>query len=381
MLRREQVNFASFVPAVLRPLLQHVEEIAGSLDFFRVLIAGAEVWYAGEYRRLRRLCGQRTRLISGYGVTEATIASTFFEGTDLPPDHQPLPLGRPLANTTVYVLDRYLQLVPSGVPGELHLGGASLARGYLGRPELTAEKFIPHPFSPKPGARLYKTGDRVRWRDDGNLEFLGRSDHQVKIRGFRVELGEIEAALLGHAAVREAVVVTRAEGSGGQKLAAYVVPSGKRTTDVGGLRDHLRRQLPEYMLPSAFVVLAALPRTPGGKIDRQALPAPDFSESLLEPESILPRTPLEETLATLWQEVLQVPRVGVHDNFFDLGGESLSAVRLVSRVRQEVNIELSVRELFQTPTIAALALHLLEQWAKSATSANINALLAEAESI
>jgi amino acid adenylation domain-containing protein len=292
------------------------------------------------------------RFLNVYGPTEATIGSTLFEyeGSD-----QRLPIGRPVANKQVYLLDAHLQPVPVGLPGELYIGGVGLARGYLNRPDLTAEKFIPSPFSREPGARLYRTGDLARYRPDGNIEFLGRLDHQLKIRGFRVELGEIEAALGQHLAVQQAVVLAPDEGARERRLVAYVVASHLPAPTVSELRAFLKPKLPDYMIPSAFVFLQALPLSPSGKVDRHALPVPGPARPELEEGLVLPRTPVEEVLAEIWTQVLGLEEVGVHDDFFDLGGHSLLATQVISRLHDTFGIELPLRNLFETPTIAALA--------------------------
>jgi amino acid adenylation domain-containing protein len=264
-------------------------------------------------------------------------------------------LAGPIANVELHVLDSQLRLVPVGVPGELYIGGVPLARGYLGRPELTAEKFVPHPFSDIPGARLYRTGDLARRRADGVLEFLGRADDQVKVRGFRIELGEIEAVLASHPVVREVavVVVVREDQPGDKRLVAYVTGEAK---DLGTaeLRRVLEAKLPAYMVPSAFVALETLPLTPNGKVDRKALPAPDGARSELTTFSP-PRTPTEELLAGIWAEVLRVEKVGRQDDFFDLGGHSLIATQVISRIRETLGVELPLGDLFEAPILAALA--------------------------
>ncbi|MEV1179173.1 amino acid adenylation domain-containing protein, partial [Nonomuraea sp. NPDC049784] len=284
-----------------------------------------------------------------YGPTETTIWSSLHE---VPEGQAPM-LGRPIANTRMYVLDRDLLPAPAGVPGELFIGGAGLARGYGGRPELTAERFIADPFAGD-GSRLYRTGDRVRWRADGELEFLGRADHQVKIRGHRIEPGEIEAALVAHPAVAAATVVTR-DDDGDTRLVAYLIPADPAagTPSAGELRALLRTTLPDYMVPSAFAELSAFPLTPNGKLDRAALPDPGHSESAAG--SAAPRTPAEEVLAGIWAQVLDVAEVGVTDNFFDLGGHSLTAIKVISRVRAAFQSELPLAELFDHPTVRELA--------------------------
>ncbi len=274
-----------------------------------------------------------------------------------------VPIGRPIANTQIYLLDPRGQPVPVGVPGELHIGGAQVGRGYLSRPELTAEKFVADPFSPQPGARLYRTGDLARWLPDGRIVYLGRLDHQVKVRGFRIELGEIEAVLGQQAGVRENVVLAREDRPGERRLVAYVVTASEDREGLSArLRAAVRASLPEYMTPTAFVALDRLPLSPNGKVDRRALPAPDFSS---RDESsagyVAPRDGLEERLAGIWQAVLGVERIGVHDNFFELGGDSLLGLRTVNRLRELLGGEpLSLVVLFEAPTVETLAARLRE---------------------
>jgi len=264
-------------------------------------------------------------------------------------------LGRPIQNMQVYLLEHHGQPAPVGVPGELHIGGVGVARGYLNRPELTAERFIPDPFSGKPGARLYKTGDLARFLPDGNLEFLGRTDHQVKIRGFRIELAEIETMLGEHPLVREVAVIAREDALGDKRIAAYIVPRSGHTPDASDLRNHLKRRLPDYMLPSVYVILESMPLSETGKIDRESLPVPEQSRPALEQSYAAPATALEKVLAGIFGEVLKIERVGVCDNFFELGGHSLLATRVVSKIRQIFVIELPVRKLFEEPTVQGLA--------------------------
>ncbi|MCA1633792.1 MAG: amino acid adenylation domain-containing protein, partial [Acidobacteria bacterium] len=356
LLRRERVDGFEVVPAILRNLIQHLEETNQSLDFMRLIVAGADVWYYREFEQTKPFCGPRTRLINSYGLTEATIDSTFFERTELElPPGKVAPIGRPFANTTVYLLDRNLEPVPIGVVGELHVGGPGLARGYLNHPDLTAAKFIPDPFSTEPGARLYKTGDLARYLVDGNVEFLGRGDFQVKVRGFRVELEEIETVLASHPNVRHAVVLAREEAPGDKRLVAYVVPREEPAPTAGELHRAVKERLPAYMVPSAFVTLEALPLTPNGKIDRKALPAPDFGRAEEQDTYVEPSTDVEALLAGIWSEVLGVEKVGVHDNFFESGGHSLLATQVIARVRKTFQVEVPLRSLFESPTIAELA--------------------------
>jgi amino acid adenylation domain-containing protein len=287
-----------------------------------------------------------------YGPTETTVWSTLHPVTGSEPV---VPIGAPIANTRAYVLDAAFQPVPAGVPGGLYLAGAGVARGYLGRPELTAERFLPEPFGGEPGARMYRTGDRARWREDGVLEFLGRDDHQVKVRGFRIELGEVESALAAHPGVREAAVAALDDGTGEARLVAYVVEEDRMPEDAPELRAWLRDRLPDYMVPSLFVALDALPRTANGKTDRAALPAPEGGRAGVEAEYVEPRTAVEEALAAIWAETLHVDRVGVHDNFFELGGHSILATQAVVATRSTLQAEVPVRVLFEHPTVAELA--------------------------
>ena len=287
-----------------------------------------------------------------YGPTETTIWSA---ACQVEKDLSVVPISQPIANTQFYILDQYAQLVPVGVPGELHIGGDGLARGYLNRPELTAEKFIPNSFSAKPAARLYKTGDLARYSPNGEIEYLGRIDHQVKVRGFRIELGEIEAHLSQHPAIRNTVVVVRDYQTDFQRIVAYVVPQKEQTLTVTELRDFLELKLPNYMVPSVFMMLEVLPLTPNSKIDRKALPTPDLTQQLPQPNFGVPDTPIEEMLAGIWADILGVEKVGINENFFTLGGHSLLATRVISQMRQVFEIELPLRRLFEEPTIARIA--------------------------
>jgi len=364
LIQRQQIDCAEFVPAVLRSLTQFLTRNHQRLDSLKLLICGSDTWTWDDYQQLQQLCPATTRLINSFGVTEATIDSSYFEGTIANVSQgQWVPIGHPFANTQLYVLDATLQPVPIGVAGELYIGGAGLARGYLGRPDLTAEQFIPHPFSKESGARLYKTGDLARWRRDGNVEFLGRADDQVKLHGFRIELGEIEAVLTQHSVVQTAVVVVRSL-AGQKQLVAYVVPesaaaipNAPEASFVTQLQQDLRQQLPDYLVPSAVVLLPGLPLTPNGKIDRRALPEPAVAMSAAEPEA-RPQTGSERLIAQIWQTLLQVPRVGLQDNFFDLGGHSLLMAQVQFQLQEQLQQEVSVVELFQYPTVQALAQYL-----------------------
>jgi amino acid adenylation domain-containing protein len=302
---------------------------------------------------VQQICQQTRveRIYDLYGPSEDTTYSTYARRRS----DGPATIGRPIANTQIYVLDHHMRPVPVGIPGELYIGGAGLARGYLGRPEVTAARFLPHPFRAEAGARLYQTGDLVRYRPDGRLEFLGRRDHQVKVRGFRIELGEIETVLRQHPMVQEAVVLAREDRPDDKRLVAYVVPKQEQAPTVSILQPFLRQKLPAYMVPSMFIMLAALPLTPNGKIDRQAFPAPDHLRPALADTFVASRSLIEAALAGFWAEVLRLKQVGVHDNFFALGGHSLLATQVISRIRSTLQVELPLRCLFEAPTVAALA--------------------------
>jgi acyl carrier protein len=286
-----------------------------------------------------------------YGPTETTIYSLIKKVSGI---QERVPIGRPIANTQAYVLDQEMSLVPVGGVGELYLGGTGIARGYLNRPELTAERFVPNPFGPSQGERLYRTGDLARFKPDGDVEFLGRVDHQVKVRGYRIELGEIEVALSGCDGVAQAVVLAREDQPGEKRLVGYVVAKTGQSTGSNELRSYLNGQLPEYMVPEHFVVLESMPLTVSGKIDRRALPAPT-AESSSSPIHVAPRTPVEESLARIWADILMLDRVGIEDDFFALGGHSLRATLMIARIRDTFQLDIPMRELFQVRTIAGLA--------------------------
>ena len=297
--------------------------------------------------------GAGRQFVNAYGPTETTVCASMFE-TDAKDEKAP-PIGKPIENFQLYVLDAYGNPLPIGVAGELHIGGVGLARGYLKQPDLTAEKFIPDPFSGKPGSRLYRSGDLARFLEDGNIEFLGRIDHQVKVRGFRIELGEIESVLAELPNVQDVVVLAREDKPGDRRLVAYLAAEKQDGLEAAALKQHCKKRLPDYMIPSAFVVLQAMPLTANGKVDRKALPAPEFSRESLSTEYLAPRNENEERLAKIVMELLHIERAGVHDNFFELGGHSLLATQLISRIREEFEVELPLRRLFETPTIAGLA--------------------------
>ncbi|HWW77528.1 MAG TPA: amino acid adenylation domain-containing protein, partial [Pyrinomonadaceae bacterium] len=334
---------------------QMVEQQLEGLSGVRQLLAGGDVLTPGAVQRVLREV-EGCRVINGYGPTEATTFTTCHPMPDADGVGVNVPIGRPIANTRVYILDERMSPVGVGMTGELYAGGDGLARGYFNQPALTAERFVPDPFSADGGGRLYRTGDTARYLEDGRIEFLGRADGQVKVRGYRIETGEIEAALGEHRAVRETVVVARAEPVGGDKrLVAYVVAADAETVDPAELRRHLRGRLPEYMVPSTFVTLDALPLSPNGKVDRRALPEPGHDRSQTAPAFVAPSTGMEELLGALFGEVLGLERVGADDNFFESGGHSLLATQLVSRLRQALGVEVPLRELFERPTVRGLA--------------------------
>ncbi len=355
----EEIAVLNLPTAFWHAWLNELEKTQQSLpSTLRLVVVGGEKAGRQPLTRWHRLVGTNIRWINTYGPTEATVTTTVYEpisDADWHDEAAEIPIGRPITNSEVYVLDRYLQPAPIGMPGELHIGGHGLARGYLNQPGLTAERFIPHPFSSDAGARLYKTGDLVRYRPDANLEFLGRLDNQVKIRGFRIEPGEIECVLSQHLAVRDAVVLAHENNPGDRRLVAYVVSKQKPAPTVSELRSFIKEKLPEYMLPSAFMFLDALPLTPNGKLDRKALPAPDQTRPELDKCLIMPRDTIEFELTEIWEKLLGVKPIGVRNNFFDLGGHSLLAVRLFAEIEKALGRRLPVATIFQSPTIEQLS--------------------------
>ena len=358
VLQRDRVSTLWLTASLFNTVIDEAPE---ALPGVRQLLIGGEALSVSHVRwALTQLPG--TQIINGYGPTESTTFTCCYPiPRHLPPAVSSIPIGRPIANTEVFVLDQHLQPVPIGMPGELYVGGDGLARGYHKRPGLTAERFIPHPFRADPGARLYRTGDLVRYLADGNLEFLGRTDQQVKLRGFRIEPGEIEAALARHPAVREAVVVMEEETSDDKRLVAYFVPRQEPSPPISELRSLLRAKLPEYMVPAAFVPLRALPLMPNGKLDRKALPSPERVRPELENGFVAPRSPVEARLAEIWTSLLGIEPVGVHDDFFALGGHSLLATQVMSRLRTTFQLDLPLLTIFEAPTIAGLALALTQR--------------------
>src|ERR1700677_1134463 len=350
-----QITTIHFVPPMLTVWLEH--EGVGQCDSLKRVICSGEALSIEQATQFHRRL--KAELHNLYGPTEASIDVSRWE-CENDDARDVVPIGRPIANTEMYVLDGGMEAAPVGVSGELYIGGAGLARGYLNRPSLTAERFVPHPFSREGGERLYRTGDIGKWRRDGELEYAGRVDEQVKIRGYRIEPGEIEAALREIAGVREAVVVAREQGSGQKRLGAYLGGDEAEVPGTGELREQLQERLPEYMVPTAYVWMERLPLTANGKLNRKALPEPEAVQAGQEQSYVGPRTPTEELLCGIWAKVLGVERVGVEDNFFELGGHSLLATQVVSQLRQVFGIELPLRQVFEAPTVAGLAVRVEE---------------------
>ena len=357
LLKSEKVTCAEFVPAVLKNLTAYLQKTNQKIDFMRVLVCSSDAWSVPDARATLEVCDPKVRVINAYGVTEATIDSTYM---DITPERLRgtgfVAIGKPIPNNTIYILDRHMEPCPPGIPGVLYIGGSGIARGYLKRPELTAEKFVPNPFSTVSGAALYNSGDAARYTPDGNVEFLGRVDNQVKIRGFRIELGEVEAAIAKHPSVEQVVVIAREIGPRDLGLVAYVVAKPGVAIDIHEVRASLKGKLPAYMLPAVFEVLEKIPLSANRKVDRKALPAPKQKSVDVADAFIAPRNENEEKLAGLWSEVLRFSPIGINDNFFELGGHSLMAIQVISRVRNHFGVELPMRVLFDNPTVAELCI-------------------------
>jgi len=364
----------SVVPAMLRALTAAKSEGEHPTDSLRLLIVAGEAWFVADYRNARAAFGQDVLIANHYGPTECTCTQVFYPVRTPPAEENGVMcIGRPTPNHELYILDGHRQPVPVGVPGEICIGGVGLARGYVNLPELTAEKFMPHPFSGQPGSRLYRTGDRGRYRSDGNVEFLGRMDHQVKLRGFRIELGEIMTVLGRHPGVRQSVIVRWEQKPGDAHLVAYVIASRQPPPMTGELREFLQRELPEYMVPSVFMFMDRFPLGPTGKVDQRALPAPDRSRA--ERAYVAPRTPIEKMMAAIWAKVLRVSRVGLEDNFFELGGHSLLATQVISRLREQLGVEISHQQFFEKPTVAGLSLIVAHRLAELASPQDVDSML------
>jgi len=382
LLCQKKVTILNQTPTAFRQLIQAEESLKGSFPLsrgdrssttdndlsLRLVIFGGEALEINSLQPwFQRHGDQCPQLVNMYGITETTVHVTYrpLSMTDL--DSTASVIGRPIPDLQVYLLDQYLQLVPVGVPGEMYVGGAGVTKGYLNRPELTKERFISSPFEkdevipPTPlnkggnePSKLYKTGDLARYLPKGELEYLRRIDNQVKIRGFRIELGEIEALLASHPQIWETVVIVRDDATGDKRLVAYIVPQSEKIITINEIRQFLKAKLPDYMIPNAFVILDALPLTANGKIDRRALPPPESSSEPSE-KYVAPRNPIEDILVTVWSEVLKVEKVGINDNFFELGGHSLLATKLVAQIRDRLKVELPLRQLFNSATLAELA--------------------------
>jgi amino acid adenylation domain-containing protein len=348
-----QRGLVKITPAHLELLNQQVSasEAAG---ITRAFIIGGEALTA-ESLRVWRDAAPTTRLINEYGPTETVVGCCIYEVRPEDPGNGPVPIGRPIANTQLYVLDQQLQPVPIGVMGELYIGGAGVARGYLNRPELTRERFLPDGFSGRPGARLYKTGDLARYRSDGILEYLGRVDDQVKVHGYRIELGEIEATLAAQAQVRSCTVLLREDVPGNKQLVGYVVLRTGETATPDDMRRFLRERLPDYMVPAHFVFLESFPLTDNGKVDRKALPAPSYETGSGARGYVAARTEPERRLSAMWADLLKLERVGIHDDVFDLGASSLMVVSVVTQIQTVFGVALDIQTLFENPTVAAMA--------------------------
>jgi amino acid adenylation domain-containing protein len=360
LLAQQQVTVLNQTPSAFRQLIQVDESVAAAkkLKHIKYIIFGGEALELQSLQPWFERYGDKSpQLVNMYGITETTVHVTYRPLTyaDVT-TAQGSVIGNPIPDLQVYLLDQNQQLVPMGMPGEMYIGGAGLARGYLNRKELTQQKFISHPFVP--GTRLYRTGDLARYLPNGELEYLGRMDNQVKIRGFRIEMGEIEVILCQYPPVRQAVVVVREDVSGDRRLVAYIVSKLDTNTTQTELRSFVKQHLPEYMLPSVFVLLDSLPLTPNGKVDRRALPAPEQTRPELEQTFVAPRNPTEEMLVGIWVKILGIEQVGIHDNFFELGGHSLLATQVISQVRKAFGLEIPLRNLFASPTIAELAKHI-----------------------
>ena len=384
LLVQEGVTVLNQTPSAFQQLSQVDQAIEGnnSLKLRYVIFGGEALDFLNLSPWYKKHGDQIPQLINMYGITETTVHVTFHALTKTDELKQKSVIGKALPDLQTYVLDKNLQLQAIGIPGELHVAGAGLARGYLNRPELTAEKFISNPFSDEPNARLYKTGDLVRWLPDGNIEYLGRIDQQVKLRGFRIEPAEIEAHLLRQDSVSAAMVMLDSVSETDKRLVAYIIPRGANI-NLGELRTALNANLPEYMVPSAFVLLDKFPLTPNGKIDRKALPVPYQTRPEFEHSYVPPRFDIEEILVAIWREILNLDRIGIHDNFFELGGHSLLAMRLIVQINKRFQIDFPLYSLFEAPTVAGLSVRLeaLLGQVNPITSAPIKALVRKGSQI
>jgi len=355
-----------------------IDTMPQGLSGVKQLLIGGESISVDHVRRALEILPE-TQIINGYGPSECTVFTCCYAiPKQITENIHSIPIGKPIGDRTVYILDENLHRVPIGIPGELYVGGASVARGYLNQPVLTSEKFIPNPFIQ--GDTLYKTGDLVRRLPNGNLEFIGRIDTQVKIRGFRIELAEIEAVLMQNPDIKQVLVIAREDESGKKFLVAYLVTKDNSPTS-SSFRNFLKEKLPDYMIPTAFVVLSAFPLTPNGKVNRLGLPIPEGFQRNVEVDFVLPRTATEQELATIWTEVLKLKQVGIYDNFFELGGHSLLATQVISRLREAFSLDFPLRYLFENPTIAELAHKVMEQQIEQAENDALAQILGEVDGL
>jgi len=383
LLRDEGVTVLNQTPSAFRQLVWAEEAVLGGAPpdlALRLVIFGGEALEPSSLEPwFHRHGDAEPLLVNMYGITETTVHVTYrpIVRDDLAAGRGSV-IGVPIPDLSLHIVDRALEPQPAGVPGEIVVGGEGVARGYLGRPELTAERFVPDPYGPA-GARLYRSGDLARRLPDGDLEYLGRIDTQVKIRGFRIELGEIEAVLSRRPALSQVAVVVREDTPGNPQLAAYCVAAEKHAIDAAELRAALKAELPDYMIPTYFVPLATLPLTSNGKVDRKALPAPDGARPDFGREFVPPAGPVQERLAGIWAEVLRRERIGAHDDFFELGGHSLIATQVLSRMRQAFGFEMPLRAIFEHPTVAGLAEAIIQKELERADGELLARLLSEME--
>jgi amino acid adenylation domain-containing protein len=361
---KEQITILDLPTAFWHEWVNQLEESTPLPDCVRLVVVGGEKASRTAYRKWTQMIGSQCRWLNTYGPTETTVTATLYDPEgQLEETQVDIPIGKPIANVQTYVLDPQKQPVLIGLPGELYIGGLGVAIGYHNRPEVTLERFIPNPFSRQSNDRLYKTGDLVRYLSDGNLEFLGRIDSQVKVRGFRIEIGEIEAAIVAHSDVQQVAVILKEESPTDQRLVAYIISTQSAETLINEIRQTLVQKLPTYMMPSAFICLDSFPLTPNGKIDLKQLPNPTY-QSMSASQYEAPRTPLEQQIADIWATVLRLDRVSIHSNFFELGGHSLLATQVIARLRKTLNLNITLRNLFELPTVAKLADKLKAmQWA------------------
>jgi hypothetical protein len=365
-----------FVPSMLQMFLQE-EGVGECLSVERVICSG-EALPLEQLKKFHRRMG--AELSNLYGPTEAAIEVTYWRA-DRKREAEEIFIGRPIANTRIYILDGNRKVAPIGVRGEICIGGEGLGRGYIGKADLTASRYESDGIGGKAGERIYRTGDVGRWRETGEIEYVGREDQQVKLRGNRIELGEIEMALSSHPLIRNAVVMLREDRPDEKQLVAYLVPEGNLAPTTSEVRRFLEKRLPAYMIPQGFVTTVSIPLSPSGKIDRKALPAPDSLRPDLERSLVLPRTPIEGQLAEIWRDVIKIEQVGVHDNFFELGGSSLLAMQVVSRISAAFGIQLRLPALFQSPSIAGLSVAVTEAKLTQSNDADIERLLQELEQL